>query len=174
MKSGWIVAALLGIALAFMLIRKPPKPPDQVVVLRVDTIRAVDTVYVPKWNYKEVHLTDTVFDTVRLIIDYNTLVAYSDTILNDSTGFVLISDTLYQNRIKSRKSKINVYQRTITKQHIHEIRQRALFVGGSVSGNESQFGVDIMGGFTVRKSLYFIQYDPINKTVGIGAAWRIL
>jgi hypothetical protein len=56
--------------------------------------------------------TTTIHDTIRILNDYNAVVAYTDTIKQDSNIFV-INDTISQNRIKSRSFEAKITEKTI-------------------------------------------------------------
>lgn len=76
-------------------------------------------------------LTDTlpIHDTIRIIEDYNTIKAYTDSIKQDSNIFV-IRDTISQNKILSRSFEAKISQKTIvTKQLYVEKPSNALYLG---------------------------------------------
>ena len=60
--------------------------------------------------HDSVHIT--VHDTIRIVSDYMRTYAYSDTINVDSNTFV-ISDTISQNMIQSRRFEANITEKTI-------------------------------------------------------------
>jgi len=73
--------------------------------------------------------TITIHDTLRILNDYYTIKAYSDTIYKDSNNFV-ITDTISQNKILSRSFKANLTEKTITiKQLYVEKPTNALYLG---------------------------------------------
>ena len=99
-----------------------------------------DTVYQKKTfiRYKKgdsipfvIIATDTlpIHDTIRIIGDYYTIKAYSDTINQDSNNFV-ITDTISQNKILSRSFEASLREKTIvTKQLYVEKPKNALYLG---------------------------------------------
>ena len=80
--------------------------------------------------------TTTIHDTVRIINDYNAVLAYTDTINQDSNIFV-INDTISQNRIKSRSFESKITEKTIyVKEFYAEKAKYRLFYG--IRGDFSQ------------------------------------
>jgi hypothetical protein len=73
--------------------------------------------------------TTTIHDTVRILNDYNAVVAYTDTIKQDSNIFV-INDTITKNRIKSRSFESKITEKTIyVKEFYAEKAKYRLFYG---------------------------------------------
>ena len=101
-----------------------------------DTIYKTDTIV----RYKKgkdiqsyIILTDTeklyIHDTLRILNDYYTIKAYTDTIYKDSNNFV-ITDTISQNKILSRSFKANLAEKTITTKQLYvEKPKNTLFWG---------------------------------------------
>lgn len=56
--------------------------------------------------------TTLIHDTVRILLDYAYVRAYSDTIKVDSSTFI-INDTIFQNKIKNRGFYADISQKTI-------------------------------------------------------------
>ena len=80
--------------------------------------------------------TTTIHDTVRIINDYNAVLAYTDTINQDSNIFV-INDTISQNRIKSRSFESKITEKTIyVKEFYAEKAKYRLYYG--IRGDFSQ------------------------------------
>ena len=78
----------------------------------------------------------TIHDTVRIVNDYNAVLAYTDTIKQDSNIFV-INDTISQNRIKSRSFESKITEKTIyVKEFYAEKAKYRLFYG--IRGDFSQ------------------------------------
>lgn len=73
--------------------------------------------------------TTTIHDTIRIVNDYNAVLAYTDTINQDSNIFV-INDTISQNRIKSRSFESKITEKTIyVKEFYAEKAKYRLFWG---------------------------------------------
>jgi hypothetical protein len=80
--------------------------------------------------------TTTIHDTIRIINDYNAVLAYTDTINQDSNIFV-INDTISQNRIKSRSFESKITEKTIyVKEFYAEKAKYRLYYG--IRGDFSQ------------------------------------
>jgi len=80
--------------------------------------------------------TTTIHDTIRILNDYNAVVAYTDTIKQDSNIFV-INDTISQNRIKSRSFESKITEKTIyVKEFYAEKAKYRLYYG--IRGDFSQ------------------------------------
>jgi hypothetical protein len=80
--------------------------------------------------------TTTIYDTLRIINDYNAVLAYTDTINQDSNIFV-INDTISQNRIKSRSFESKITEKTIyVKEFYAEKAKYRLYYG--IRGDFSQ------------------------------------
>ena len=80
--------------------------------------------------------TTTIHDTIRIVNDYNAVLAYTDTINQDSNIFV-INDTISQNRIKSRSFESKITEKTIyVKEFYAEKAKYRLFYG--IRGDFSQ------------------------------------
>lgn len=140
-----------------------------------DTITYHDTVYKPIVRYKYIVKRDSVIDTVFVIKDYFTKYFYSDVILNDSNGFIRVMDTLYQNRIISRKTSMKLTPTTIyvTKKINAELHNH-FYIGGGVGGSLNSFGIDGCIMFINKKNrAYELSYDIINKEVRVGVMFKI-
>ena len=80
--------------------------------------------------------TTTIHDTIRILNDYNSVVAYTDTIKQDSNIFV-INDTITKNRIKSRSFESKITEKTIyVKEFYAEKAKYRLYYG--IRGDFSQ------------------------------------
>jgi hypothetical protein len=80
--------------------------------------------------------TTTIHDTIRILNDYNAVLAYTDTIKQDSNIFV-INDTITKNRIKSRSFEAKITEKTIyVKQFYAEKAKYRLYYG--IRGDFSQ------------------------------------
>lgn len=114
----------------------------------------IDTVFVTKvltkyMKGKDIYHTeiktyksDTLFinrvDTVKVLKDYSTIRYYVDTlILND--GFIIIKDTILNNKIESRNWLSNINEKIITKQiYIKEPSKNNIYIGLNLN-QEKQF-----------------------------------
>jgi hypothetical protein len=77
--------------------------------------------------HDSVHIT--LHDTIRIVSDYMRTYAYSDTINVDSNTFV-ISDTISQNKIQSRKFEAKITEKTIVNTITKEAKAKnSLYLG---------------------------------------------
>jgi hypothetical protein len=114
--------------------------------------------------------TITIHDTLRILNDYYTIKAYSDTIYKDSNNFV-ITDTISQNKILSRSFKANLTEKTIiTKQLYVEKPTNALYLGFRGDFRQSE-GLQVLSPSLMlnakNKALIGLSLD-LYKTGGIG------
>lgn len=112
---------------------------DTITLVRIDTKIIVKQNYIPKLVYQDTGSIQFVnVDTFAILKDYFSNNIYSDTILNDSTGFIFILDTLHQNRIKSRHINSELYSQInyvyITKTESVENKNK-VFWGSEVSSD---------------------------------------
>lgn len=118
-----IVFFFVGVFL-YEAVHKQDKPADFSDMRNYNKIKEVhDTVYLK--TYRKTYIkgdsipyviiatdTTTIHDTIRIVNDYNSVLAYTDTIKQDSNIFV-INDTISQNRIKSRSFESKITEKTI-------------------------------------------------------------
>jgi len=186
-KWYWIVIVVL---LAIILIQRGCMKPDTVieerVVHSVDTLTVTDTVTYQVEVYKPypVYKTDTSIvyvpldvDTAYILKDYFTHNFYRDTILDDSNGFIVISDVIYRNGIEKRSKAITMYDRTI---YVHIIDERKpinkIFVGMNLGYgfkyDRPIFGADVLL-VTKKDNAYSLGYDVFNNAVSGTMYWKI-
>ena len=150
---------------------------DTVYKYETDTIMQYDTTiiekinYIPKWHEKIVYVpTLTPVDTVAIIEDYFTAYLYADTIMNDTSAFMAVYDSIYMNQITSRTYKFinrrptaQIITNTTT---IKEQPKWNIGIGGFVGGNTERF--DAGAGIIVsskNNAVYGLEYCPIDKSV---------
>ena len=125
-----VIGAIVLLAVYFKLngVHNPFSPkityvngkPYEVIKHEIDTIDIVKTKIVTKAG-KDIYHDTTIYvpvpmnvDTIAIIKDYFAKNVYKDTLhLPDSLGFVLVLDTISQNKILTRTFNANVKQRTI-------------------------------------------------------------
>ena len=161
----------------------PDKQPTQdtitITKTTFDTITIHDTIYKPNYIFKDTGTTIVIIkDTQILIRDYFTKYYYSDTLLNDSTGLIVINDTIFKNRIAFRLPKIKLFHpvitNTVTLNNTIQKSKLRLSAGFIVGGNLNSFS---FGGSllltTRKKTSYALTYDLFNKQVTFGLYWQI-
>jgi len=134
-------------------------------------IIATDTVH------DSVHIT--LHDTIRIVSDYMRTYAYSDTINVDSNTFV-ISDTISQNKIQSRKFEAKITEKTIVNTITKEAKAKnSLYLGfrGDLSPSN---GLEVLSpGIALNvknKALIGLNVDlGLNKQIryGLGVYFKI-
>ena len=184
MKKTLPYLVIAGLILYLVLFSPKPLPPETIITIERDTIRdtvqTTSTVYVPKIRY--VDRTDTLWkmqnvDTALILADYFTYRYYQDTVLNDSTAFLVVKDTLYKNKIKSRQTSLKVYPQTI-KETITITQSEKLrtkwFYGLGVGGNPESFGIaPSFMLLTKKENAFTLSYDFINKDYWLAGYWKI-
>jgi hypothetical protein len=150
--SYYILAAAIGFAVAFFLPEwdghGSNNSGNDTIIVR-DTITIRDTLKIPGKKPKAEIIIDTQWrdrpvDTAAILADYHNKRTYNDTIVNDSSLFVVIQDTVTQNKIAYRKPFIvkSYPQITITKT-ITEYNSSGGngFYGGGYAGQS--FGLEV-------------------------------
>lgn len=163
----WFVGVILAILIFNYLDCKCSAPKE---IVKIDTIYKteykenliIDTSFVPKWiTVKEkIYISDTVYriDTIiKYVTNHLTKNVYKDTILNDTSGLIIITDTIYKNLIKYRKSDISLYNKTVIKQP----KNNALFIGFGSQLNQKvnmSFGLK----YKHKKNMFGANYSTNN------------
>jgi len=132
---------------------------DTTYVPKLDTITKVDTVYLDSI------IRETIFkeklDTIFILREHFTHNFYTDTLLNSSKGLIIINDTLYRNKIKSRLKQIKLFDNK------PKLRNR-YYIGLGVVGSNDRMGLTgNLGLLTKKNNLYTLGYDVINKDVSL-------
>lgn len=163
-----IIILLLGYVMFLRECTPPPQP-----IYLTDTITYHDTAYIPQID--TAYLKDTIYidsiireiiikeklDTIVIFREHFTLNTYQDTIINDSNGLIVIYDTLYRNKIKSRYNQIKLYP-----QRLKPTLSTKYFIGGGINGGADRLGLNISAGLLTKKEyLYNCSYDLINKEI---------
>lgn len=93
-----------------------------------------------------VYIVDTTFitDTVFIYDDYFTHYNYKDTILNDLRALIIIDDTIYRNKLYSRKSNITWHKQ---KPKIN------FYVGTEIEIRKDEYVVSVNGLISYKKNM---------------------
>lgn len=178
---------ILSLLLILFVVRECNKqPPPPVVVVRSDTI--YDTIYdsvpVIKFVPLPVPFEVFIFDSIPLAVDtqliinsYFSHVVYNRVLFDDSSAFISLIDTVFQNRLLSgsltfvNRRPVQLY--TIVNQSV-SLPSHQLYVGALLCGSQSSFGA---GGSLFDKSrrdhLYGVGYDFINKDFHVNFLWKV-
>jgi hypothetical protein len=172
---------IVGLALYFKLngVHNPFSPTIKYVngkpyeVIKHD----IDTTYVDKVTVKQVkgediyHDTtiyvaipvDKPIDTMAILMDYYAKNVYKDTLLlNDSLGYVTITDTISKNAIVSRLYNAKVKERTIKETTIvKELPKMQIFWGLGASFDKVNFVNNVQTNFLIK--------TKCDKIYGVGA-----
>lgn len=178
-----VILILVGIIIVQRSCTPDPCPDP---VIRVDTISFTDTVYRPEpykvveYVKKNIHhyKVDTVIelsivDTGAILKDYFASIIYIDTIANDSTAFITISDVISQNRIHKRSVHKRFFPTVYTIFKEKPPRTK-VFAGFGINGWKDKFGIS--GKLlleTKKEKVYGLSYDPINGVAEVSMYWKI-
>jgi hypothetical protein len=136
------------------------------------TLTEFDTIYKPE--IVEVIKKDTIRepDTVFVYNDYYAVNRYADTLRNDSLAFAYIEEYVSQNKIQERifRLKVNERQQTITNTVTKTVEKSHLYLGVDATTNN---GLYLGATFKTRyKGIYNVGYDPVNNSLMIGVKFR--
>jgi hypothetical protein len=150
-------------------------PVEKIVTKRGKDIYHDTTIYVP---------LPLSFDTMEMIRNYLSMNVFKDSLkLDDSLGFVVVSDTLQMNKIRTRvwESKINKIKITDTK-IVKELPKNQVFIGFNTSINKVDF-ISSVGLSTTLKTksdkLYNLNLGLMGSSngmtpyIGGGLQWKI-
>ncbi len=166
-KNIFIVCLLTALVIV-LLLRKCGHGGDTQPTIKIDTVYQKvkgDTVYVPKVSsiyYDRIKyvptnpdlIIDTLYlpeliDTLSILKDYYAHVVYKDTLRNQY-GYISVTDTISQNRIKSRQVKTALSIPEVTKTvTLTQPKRAQVYLGANFLGNQS----DPLLGYNVNISL---------------------
>lgn len=164
------ILIIVVFAAGFWVSSKVTDTPDPIVktktkVIPGDTI--TDTVQVdkpvPKYVYRDTGSMDTLVeyrykdvDTTQILTDYFSKVIYHDTLKDDSSAFISLSDTISRNRIQNRKLffRNNRETKIITNNYY---KQDGVYIGGKIGLGVT--GIDLM--YLNNQDMYGIGVDAL-------------
>ena len=118
-----------------------PKPKPKEIVkttIKYIPVNKEIPVYIPKWKEKIVIDIDTFLvnvDTNAILSDYYAKYYFVDTLSLDTLGYVLVEDTVTQNKIASRKVNYKVNIPKITIEKTIYVNEREFYYGLGLAGN---------------------------------------
>jgi hypothetical protein len=121
-----------------------PKPKPKEIVkttIKYIPVNKEIPVYIPKWKEKIVIDIDTFLvnvDTNAILSDYYAKYYFVDTLSLDTLGYVLVEDTVTQNKIASRKVNYKVNIPKITIEKTIYVNEREFYYGLGLAGNPKQ------------------------------------
>ncbi len=159
----------------------PPTVSDTVVQIQTQVIPVVRYYPIPE-PYAVVdsfwHNVDTSFilrNCIATFKSFASLNVYNRQLLNDSTGNLVIHDSVQYNKLKSFSLSGQVNVRSI----YHTITVRSppktqLFLGSQFGSNLNQlYIVPSFFIITPKSHFYSLGYEPFQKFVFVGLAWKI-
>ena len=113
--------------------------------------------------------TTLIHDTIRIVLDYAYVRAYSDTIKVDSSTFI-INDTISQNKILNRGFYADISQKTIKVETIRTIPSKnEVYLGilADLRAFDQKVGIGLGLGFkTAKNSLFTISATTNQYSIG--------
>lgn len=159
-----------------------PSQPDTITVvkIKIDTIKFAPPIYTPipiSVSPGEFLTIPLETDTAAILFDYFSSIPYCDTIINDSSAFIVLMDTISRNRIKSREIVAKVYKKTVSE--VSTITKPAklrnkLFLGMGLGRSPESFG--FTGNFMIvnkKENAFTFSYDVINKDFYVTFYWKL-
>lgn len=115
--------------------------------IKYDTIRETSIEYVPKWKNKIQQKIDTLtrIDTAYVVQDFYSKYYYADTTFVDTFGYIVIGDTIFENKIYSRTIKQNLLIPTTTITNEILVKKRELYIGVGIAGEAKPLNLNYVG-----------------------------
>ena len=179
-----VIILLLGYVMFLRECTNCPECPENDTIIEyvynTDTIKSIDTAYMPEIIYQKIDCVRWVHsqvDTAEILKNYFTLNYYSDTLVNDTNALVVINDTITQNRILSRVPAISIYPHILKETTYIKLKpelRNKVFLGAGVGRNMQEFGLSAnIGLMTKKDNLYILSYDAINKDIYLSLYWKL-
>lgn len=169
-----VITLLIGVLIFFIFDKSKYIGDKPIVITKTDTIYKIDTTTIYKKGADipfEIYrvLTDTIYDTLTIVKDYNTLKVYSDTILQDSSKFY-IQDSIFQNKILSRRFQAEIAYKTITRNnYIYQQEKNAIYLGflGDLRRFDNKVGLGVgLGYYMPKKGLILFNATTNQYSLG--------
>jgi hypothetical protein len=145
-----------------------------------DTIEYTNTVYTPLPIYRDTGSTKwktLTVDTIQILRDYFATISYVDTLQSDTNALIIVTDTISQNRIVNRQSKVTIFPhiihtKTVLKQAFLPTRQ--IFLGFVIGSNPKQLSFSpSMVYISKKQTAYSFSYDILSGDMFFGLYWKI-
>ena len=169
-----VITLLIGVLIFFIFDKSKYIGDKPIVITKTDTIYKIDTTTIYKKGADipfEIYrvLTDTIYDTLTIVKDYNTIKVYSDTILQDSSKFY-IQDSIFQNKILSRRFQAEISYKTITRNnYIYQQEKNAIYLGflGDLRRFDNKVGLGVgLGYYMPKKGLILFNATTNQYSLG--------
>lgn len=136
-----------------------------------DTVKIEKTNYVPVPGSIEKNVcTSAEIDTAKIIEDYFAKLYYADTLINDTTAFIVVKDSVRENRIISRSFEYQNHRPIqIVNTAVNQPNNKFRFGAGvAIGGNRQKF--ELAPGLMVskNKNTLTLSYDLYCKSVRVG------
>jgi hypothetical protein len=181
-----VIAVLVVIILLQQRCVRNPIVKNPETIVLIDTVRDTALIkvpeYVPKWQTKIQYVTATYevympVDTDAIIADYLATYFYADTVIDDTSAFMVVFDSVSQNKIMSRRAEFRNRRPTqiITQTTIlSPFPKWNIGVGCFVGGNSARFDAGIGIIYTgKRNALYQAEFNPFDKSFRVGMYWNL-
>jgi hypothetical protein len=201
MKNIIITALSLIIAVQLVFIIRKPKP--QIVQVKGDPyevqVPVTDTQYIPEIKYVEVKGNDILHDsivyvptpvsadTLKIVAAYYMKKVFKDTLrLNGTMGYLLLQDTVEQNRVLGRKITPKLNMKAFT-EVVKEQPKRVIYYGFNTGFNKDNVVSHIGTGIMIKtktEKIYQLDIGVANRLttgttgtftpyIGGGVYWKI-
>ena len=183
----WILSVILLLAIIGQHIYYTNKPAKTItvtdsVMLKPDSIPYSVVVPAPYPEFRDtgnayIQIIPAEVDTFAIIRDWQiahmSKNVYKRTLKDDSSAFVQLTDTVYDNKLHQSKF---TFQNRRAERVLHEtkIYPDRLFLGGSVNSDFEKVGLGINATYVHDNSAYSLEWDFINKTYQVGYGFNIL
>lgn len=178
-----IIVVLMGIIILMRECTPAPKCPECPPLSKCDTIKGDSIPYpvpvrVPVISYRDTGSTHWRYkdiDTAAILKAFFARNFIADTLVNDTSLFIAVYDTVSENRIIYRKPKIHYFPTIIQKTtFIPTPPVRKVFVGIGIGRNPNEFGLAPAALYISKKdNAYTAHYDFFNKDIYFTYFWKI-
>lgn len=179
-----IILVLIGIIFILRECDGPDKhncDPDVIIETRIDTIPGDSVPYkvevkVPvPYKVLELVTVPTVIDTMAILQDYFKTYFYQDTITDDTSMMVILSEKISQNRVIEREVQFqNLREISIVTNKVFNKKRNKVYAGLSIGGNATamNFGPSLL--FQNKKDhIYGYHYEFSQKTHNFSLYFKI-
>ncbi len=152
-------------------------------VIRTDTTLIRVTEYIPR--RKERIITQniyipTIVDTAAILADYFAKYYYVDTLLNDTSAWIVVYDTISRNKIQSRQVEFRNRRPVQINTYTTEIIQKkwnigvGVFVGGLIQADSGRFDAGFGAILSTKgKSTYGVEFNPFDRSFRVCYYWNL-
>lgn len=174
-----LLLVLLILVLGFFVCSPEKQDNASVTLVKIDTIYKHDTLFkykkgsnIPFVVLDTLYLIDSmvIHDTIKMINDYLSVNAYSDTLRINADNSVYIKDTISQNKIIGRSYTANITNKTVlvnTNNTIYK-NKNELFLGviGDIRTLDNKIGVGVGLNFKKKKESYTLNLTTNQISFG--------